>query len=189
MENHQKQNFEERVARLGAQNSGQNSSKRGKPSGLRKASNRLVSIFAFLIGLSAVVLARYVRYRLEVDTLTGESADAMMLMDIGIGVAVGLLVKIVFRVKSLNYYSAMIAGVLLSVVLMHNLVHKSSDVFRTYFSPQWTEMIIENTKPNSVLFRGISYTMSDMMSGQNAEASKTDGETPDVKVNELPQVR
>ncbi|SMR71861.1 hypothetical protein SAMN04488030_1196 [Aliiroseovarius halocynthiae] len=152
----------------------------------------LLTILAFMIGLSAVVLARYLRFNFGVDTVTGETADTMMLADIGIGVAIGILVKIVLRIRSPKYYSAMIVGVLLSVVMMHNVVHSSPELFRTYFSPEWTQMVVENTKPNSVLFRGESYSAQDMSSGQVAgegAQSNEAAEPAEVKVNQLPQVR
>lgn len=190
LEEHQQQNFDARISRLGVQDSGQQPPKQGEPSALNKKSKALAPIIAFVIGLCAVVLARYLRFRFEVGALTGETADVMMLVDIGFGIAAGILVKLVFRVKSPEYYPLLIVGVLVSVVMMHNLVHMSSGVFKTYFSPQWTEAVLEGTKPNTVLYRGTSYTFSEIMrKGRAGASSPEESEKPDIKVNQLPQVR
>lgn len=190
MEEHQQQNFDARISRLGVQDSGQQAPKQGEPPALNKKSKALAPIIAFVIGLCAVVLARYLRFRFEVGALTGETADVMMLVDIGFGIAAGILVKLVFRVKSPEYYPLLIVGVLVSVVMMHNLVHMSSGVFKTYFSPQWTEAVLEGTKPNTVLYRGASYTFSEIMrKGRAGASSPEESEKPDIKVNQLPQVR
>lgn len=118
-------------------------------------------IWAFVIGLLAVIIARCVRYWLAAGTLTGEDADIMMAIDGGLSLAVGFVLTQMFRVKGKAQETAKTVGIVVMVGMMHNMVHAWPGLFEMTFSPEWVSDVIETTEPKSFLFRGVSFVLVD----------------------------
>lgn len=118
-------------------------------------------IWAFAIGLLAVLITRYVRNALAGGTLTGEDADIMMAIDGGLALAVGFVLTQMFRVKGKAQETAKTAGIVVMIGMMHNMVHAWPGAFELTFSPEWVTDVVETTEPKSFLFRGISFALGD----------------------------
>lgn len=125
---------------------------------------------AFVLGLIAVFMARYVRFHLGAGGLAGENADFFMLLDGALAVGTGFALKMLFRLEGKEFQTAQTAGVFAMVCTMHNLVHWAPDEFSLIFSPEWTEMVVETTEPKSILFRGNSFVFD---GGETAKAGKS----------------
>ena len=116
---------------------------------------------AFVLGLLAVAISRYVRFTFSGSTLTGEDADTMMLIDAGLAMAIGFVLKQLFRLKGAAQETAKTVGVVAMICTMHNLVHMWPGAFEMAFSPDWVSDVIEMTEPKSILFRGISFVVGE----------------------------
>ncbi|WP_371168675.1 hypothetical protein [Aliiroseovarius sp. 2305UL8-7] len=197
----QKQSFEDRLAKIGAERASQ-STKRKKAS---VWSNNLAYpatvLGAFLLGLTAVFVSRYIRFHIGMGGLAGDDADMMMLVDGGMGVAVGIALKQLFHMEGKEFQSAQAVGVFAMICVMHNFVHWAPTLFDRIFSPQWTAMVITSTDPNSILLAGTSFVLDTETEHRGAaDASSTGWNEPDggsgeattqvrTRVNQLPQVQ
>lgn len=56
-------------------------------------------VLAFFLGMLAVLITRYVRYAMAGSTLTGEDADITMAIDAGLALAIGFVLKQMFRLS------------------------------------------------------------------------------------------
>jgi len=175
----QKQQFDERLKRISA--GGENTmgqvyigpaedAARDKKGGrvvsalpsLRETIGYPMSIVgAFLIGMLAVLITRWVRYTLAGGTLTGEDADIMMAIDGGLALAIGFVLKQMFRFSGKVQETAKTVGIFAMICVMHNLVHILPGAFEWAFSPEWVTDVIETTEPKSILFRGISFVVGE----------------------------
>jgi hypothetical protein len=148
-------------------------SRSGKPiaasAGLGKVIRLPFTILGALsMGMIAVVLARFIRAALADGELTGPDADIMMAVDAALGLAVGFALNMVFRMKGKVQETMRTLGVVAMVMVMHNFVHWAPVPFQMAFSTDWVAEVIETTKPNSVLFLGVSYEMGDKPGKQTA---------------------
>lgn len=114
-------------------------------------------VAAFVLGLVAVFLARYLRFHLGAGELAGENADLYMILDGVLAVGAGFALKMLLRLGGKEFQTAQAAGVLVMVCTMHNLVHWAPNAFSLIFSPDWTEMVMETTEPGSILLGGNSF--------------------------------
>lgn len=118
-------------------------------------------VFAFLLGMLAVLITRYARYSMTGSTLTGEDADITMAIDAGLALAIGFVLKLLFRLTGKVQETAKTLGVFAMICAMHNLVHSWPGAFEIAFSPEWVTEVIETTEPNSILFRGESFVVGE----------------------------
>ncbi len=116
---------------------------------------------AFLLGMLAVLITRWVRFTMAGGTLTGEDADIMMAIDGGLALAIGFVLKQMFRLSGKVQETAKTMGIFAMICVMHNLVHVWPGAFEKAFSPEWVTNVVETTEPNSVLFRGISFVVGE----------------------------
>lgn len=111
---------------------------------------------AFLLGLVAVLISRYVRYHMNGGALGGEGADVSMILDGTMAAATGFALRQAFKFEAKVFLSAFNVGVTAMILLMHNLVHVAPEAFGVAFSDEWVQVVIEQTEPNSILFMGDS---------------------------------
>ncbi len=116
---------------------------------------------AFLIGMLAVMITRWARYTIAGGTLTGEDADITMAIDAGVALAIGFVLKLMFRFSGKAQETAKTVGIFVMIAVMHNLVHSWPGAFEKAFSPDWVTAVIETTEPNSILFRGVSFVVGE----------------------------
>ncbi len=114
-----------------------------------------------LVGMLAVFVARYVRFQLLGGSLAGDDADITMIIDAGIGGACGFLLFAMLRFEGKEFKAAQTFGIFAMIMVMHNFVHYMPGVFNAVFSEEWTEEVIAYTEPNSILFRGVSFVVTE----------------------------
>lgn len=124
---------------------------------------------AFLVGMLAVFVARYVRFQMMGGSLAGEDPDITMLIDGAIGGACSFLLFAVLRFEGAAYKTAQTFGIFAMICVMHNFVHGAPGLFNKLFSEDWTNEVIAYTEPNSILFRGASFVLFEP---ENEVASK-----------------
>lgn len=114
-----------------------------------------------VVGMLAVIVARYVRFQMLGGSLAGDDADITMAIDAGIGAACGFLLFAMLRFDGKEFKAAQTFGIFAMIMVMHNLVHYMPGVFSAVFSEEWTEEVIAYTEPNSILFRGVSFVLTE----------------------------
>lgn len=110
-----------------------------------------------IIGAGSVVIARYLRFKMEAGTLTGANADLWMVGDIILALSIAVILRVIFRFKSKLHGVAKFVGVIAAVLLMHNAVHILPAPFEKVFSAKWVNQIVRSTPPNSILLAGYPY--------------------------------
>ena len=118
-------------------------------------------VLAFFLGMLAVLITRYVRYAMAGSALTGEDADITMAIDAGLALAIGFVLKQMFRLSGKVQETAKTLGIFAMICVMHNLVHTWPGAFEIAFSPEWVSDVIETTQPQSILFRGVSFVVGE----------------------------
>jgi hypothetical protein len=148
-----------------------NGSSKGKKGGSSSGRDTLDNILypmsiigAFMVGVFAVFATRFIRFTMMGGELTGENADLWMVVDGVLAIGIVISLRSVFRFGGKALETAKTVGIVAMILTMHNFVHIVPGFFGSVFSPEWTTQIIETTKPNSFLFRGISF-----MIGEQAE--------------------
>ena len=111
---------------------------------------------AFIIGLLAVVMARFVRVQSFGGALAGENADLLMAMDFGLALGAAFVLRWMFKFQEHGMQIASTTGVVLMILSMHNFVHRAPEAFEIAFPKAWVQEVIVTTKADSVLFRGLS---------------------------------
>lgn len=114
---------------------------------------------AFLVGMLAVFVARYVRFQMMGGTLAGEDPDFTMIIDGAIGAGCSFLLFAVLRFEGHAYKAAQSLGIFAMICVMHNFVHAAPGIFNKVFSEDWTNEVVAYTEPNSILFRGASFVL------------------------------
>ena len=116
---------------------------------------------AALLGILAVFIARYVRFHMTGGTLAGDDPDITMMIDGGIAAACSFALFSMLRFSGAEFKAAQTFGIAAMVMTMHNAVHAAPEVFDVVFSEEWTDEVIAYTEPKSILFRGVSFVLSD----------------------------
>ena len=114
---------------------------------------------AFLVGMLAVFVARYVRFQMLGGSLAGDDPDFTMIIDAAIGGGASFLLFAILRFEGHAYKAAQTMGIFAMICVMHNFVHAAPGLFGKLFSDQWTEQVVASTEPNSILFRGASFVL------------------------------
>ena len=125
-------------------------------------------IGACLIGMLAVFAARYARFHIFGGSMVGEDADIAMMMDGALAFGAGFVFRSFFNFESQEYVAAKTVGIVAMIALMHNFVHWAPGLFEGLFDAGYVEMTLAYTEPNSILFRGVSFVLSEP---HTAEAS------------------
>ena len=99
-------------------------------------------VLAFFLGMLAVLITRYVRFSMTGSDLTGEDADITMAIDAGLALAIGFVLKQMFRLSGKVQETAKTIGIFAMICVMHNLVHTWPGAFEIAFSPEWVSDVI-----------------------------------------------
>jgi len=117
-------------------------------------------IVGVLIGVGAVVLARYIRFRLGFGDLTGSNADLLMATDMVLAVTFAIVLRMIFRFKSKVHGAAKLIGIVATMLLMQNAVHALPGLFERAFSVGWVRQVMATTKADTILIAGRSFDYS-----------------------------
>lgn len=114
-------------------------------------------VLAICLGLISDAAGRLLRFGL-MPQLRPEAASEM-LINAGLGLAIGLLLAILCRLKTTQHRVLLVIGVLVGGMTFHNLVHAAPRLFDLLFSPLWVAEVLRSTEPHSLLLRGISFVL------------------------------
>lgn len=112
-------------------------------------------VLALSMGALAAMLARYLKFRIA--GAPAGSADLDMGLDVIFAIAIAFLLRELVSLSAVRHMGAQLAGILLAVVTMHNMVHRMPETFTRLFSPDWVSHVTETTEPGTLNFRGQSY--------------------------------
>lgn len=115
---------------------------------------------AFFLGLLSILIARYVQFHMMGVPDPNGDADMQMMVDAGVAFMVVWFFRMLFDMKSHQHIVCKTAGLWVALCTMHNLVHLYPNVWATVFSQEWVNMTRAMSEPNSILFRGMSFTLS-----------------------------
>ncbi len=93
-----------------------------------------------LLGVLAIGLVRYARFRLTGSGLGGPDADIWLLSDMVLAIALAIALRSVIRVRSRPHEIGKLIGVAAMALLMQDMVFLAPGLFDRVFSPQWVDM-------------------------------------------------
>ena len=140
---------------------------------------------AFCVGLLAVLAARTFRGDMVGGTFVGENPDTSMLMDGGLALLAATVMCVLLRYRHLFCMVGTAAGVVLALIISHNLAHYSPMISNMVYGDDWTEELVAASEPGSVYFRGSYVTVLQPASEEIVENEDEDGESEE---KELPRV-
>ena len=115
---------------------------------------------AFLLGILAVGLGRYIRFHLA-DGATGDQADDIdLLITAGFGMAASFVLAQMFRLSSPAHLSLQGIGVFVAICTFHNLFHWAPGPMAAVFSPGYVAGMQEMAPANTLAFRGMVFELS-----------------------------
>lgn len=123
----------------------------GRRGGLLSPLSLLV---ALAVGMGAVVLGNWARFHLQMLPPEIAGGDLEMATSIGVGLALAVLLRIVFRLQGKLQTACILAGVTAMTLGFHNLPHWFPEASALAFSPDYAAQVRGATPENSLLFRG-----------------------------------
>ncbi len=110
---------------------------------------------AFLLGLLAVGLGRYIRFHLADGAAGDQTADLDLMITAGFGLTASFVLAQVFRLSSKEHVALQGIGVFVALCTFHNLFHWAPEPMATVFSPGYVAEMQEMAPANSAVFRGM----------------------------------
>ncbi len=92
-----------------------------------------------LLGVLAVALVRYARFRLTGGGLGGPDADIWLLSDLVLAITLAILFRSLVPVRARAHEIGKLIGVAAMVLLMQDMVFLAPGLFERVFSPQWVD--------------------------------------------------
>jgi hypothetical protein len=136
--------------------------KNRRPSGAvgeiaRNAGFVLAFPLCVLIGVLSHAIYLYADWLIAGLPRTAENIDLEMFKVALAGSAIAVLVSHPLGLREHALLLAKLAGVVLGMLFLHNLVHLYPVAFETVFSPLWVAKVTAMTEPHSMLFRGVCF--------------------------------
>lgn len=169
----QQDEFQERLNRILSQGQrtgapapayGRTTPQNPAPTGSEIAVNLLYPLSlagAFLLGLLAVGLGRYIRFHLADGAAGDQTADTDLMITAGLGLAVSFVLAQLFRLSSKEHVALQGIGVLAALCTFHNLFHWAPEPMAQVFSPGYVAEMQEMAPANTAVFRGMVFTFAD----------------------------
>ena len=126
------------------------------PDWKRDVAAKAAAPFALVLGFCAVLAVRLGQFHINGSALISATPDQTMAIEAGIVLLFSVLFMLLMPHTRALVKVSYLAGVVVAILGMHNLVHGAKPVFSLAFSPAWSEMVVASTEPNSLLFRGQS---------------------------------
>src|SRR5690606_29588990 len=112
---------------------------------------------AFLLGILAVGLGRYIRFHLADGTAGDQTADTDLLITAGFGMAASFVLAQIFRLSSKEHVALQGIGVFVAICTFHNLFHWAPNPMPAAFSPGYVAEMQEIAPANTAIFRGMVF--------------------------------
>ena len=120
------------------------------PEWVENAKYPLSFVVAFLVGMSSVLISRYVSVEMMGVPSPDADPDIQMILD---GVMAGVIiwmVRMATRSSDNQLLLAQTVGLWVMITMMHNLVHIYPVTFGNLYSPEWVDMMLITTEPGSI---------------------------------------
>lgn len=115
--------------------------------------------FCLAIGFVCHGLERLAEFTLVGLPDTKASVDMTMVKVALAGFLLTVVVTHILGLREKGLLLPKILGVAAGMLLFHNFVHAWPDIFERVFSPIWVAQVTSMTEPNSIVFRGISFSL------------------------------
>lgn len=167
----QQDEFQERLGRILAQEQrtgapssdyGRTTPRKPVPAGQEIAVNLLYPLSlagAFLLGILAVGLGRYIRFHIAGGAAGDQTTDLDLIITIGLGMAVSFVLAQAFRLSSKEHVGLQGIGVLVAACTFHNLFHWAPGPMAAVFSPGYVVEMQEIAPANTAVFRGMVFNL------------------------------
>lgn len=116
-------------------------------------------LLCVLLGVFSLVLGLYIRFSITGSGNPLGSPDIEMAINGGLGLTITLFSGYLLRMPLLKMVPVGAVGVMAGVMAFHNLVHIYPEKFAEMFSPIWVDQVIKTTDANSIIWRGVSFTL------------------------------
>lgn len=117
------------------------------------------TVLCTALGLTSLVFALYLRFSITGSADPWGSPDVEMAINGGLALTIALFLGYFLRMPLLKMAPICAVGVMAGVVAFHNLVHFYPEKFAEMFSPVWVEQVVTATAANSIIWRGVSFTL------------------------------
>lgn len=114
---------------------------------------------AFLLGLLAVGLGRYIRFHLADGAAGDQTSDMDLLITVGFGMAASFVLAQMFRLSSKEHVGLQGVGVMVAVCTFHNLFHWAPGPMAAVFSPGYVAEMQDLAPANTAVFRGMVFNL------------------------------
>lgn len=111
-------------------------------------------IVALLVGAICVFVVRISQFHYTGVAMISDTPVITTAVEAGAAIVLSFLVFLLVPYRGAKYVFLLIVGVGLSIVAMHNTVHSAPWAYSLMFSSEWTDEVIETTKPKSLLVMG-----------------------------------
>ncbi|TNF20335.1 MAG: hypothetical protein EP318_11135 [Rhodobacteraceae bacterium] len=125
--------------------------------------NPLACLWALVTGILAFGLSQLASFHFAGLPDPTMSADMRMGIDALFAVGMLLSFSLFFDIPGKMAMLFKLVGIFAAMSLMHNFVHLFPDVFRTAFSWEWVRFVQSGSEPVSILFRGESISVADLV--------------------------
>lgn len=124
------------------------------PNWRREVAARLGIPTALLIGVLSVFIVRLSQFHYTGTAMISDRPVLTTAVEAGTAIVLSFLAFLLVPYRGGKYVLLLICGVALSTVAMHNTVHSAPWAYSLLFSSEWTDEVIETTKPKSLLVLG-----------------------------------
>ena len=83
--------------------------------------------------------------------------DIETLGQVTLGIVISMALGYVFKLQSKSFMTLKSAGAVIGMLFMHNAVHLYPKAFAVMTSAMWVNQVVSQTRPHSMLWRGISF--------------------------------
>ncbi len=114
---------------------------------------------AFLLGMLAVFIGRYVSFQLIGTGRMADDPSGTFYIDIALAAGVAFVIRMALDFRDPAHLAGKSMGITVAAATMHNLVHAAPSIWAILFSEEWVAAVIQVTEPKSIYFAGISWLL------------------------------
>lgn len=116
-------------------------------------------VMAVAMGVAGHAAGQIARFHLQGMQDPGANPDVEMLVQIAVGLGLSMAFGYVLQLKGHTFTTLKSLGVVIGLLFFHNAVHLWPKVFAGLTSEIWVNQILSQTKPYSLMWRGITFLL------------------------------
>ena len=147
----QKSAFQSRVERINAraEEASKGTSRRSGDTIWHRLSYPISFIGAFLLGVGAVFLSRYIQFQM-IGVPGDPKAGSQDLISIVLAMAAIFLISFLLNGRQKEFARTSALAMMATTFTFHNAVWAYPDSFEQVYGPDWVEMVKKQTEPSSI---------------------------------------